>query len=240
MATRVARRYPRCMNQGPQPPICGHRGTLPVTLFSNGVEIVGSRAIPCRSTAAFLVGVEYRCADHLVGLLAAGGVGDAWEVRRLGAPLGEDLDAVLTAAGALCTLDRFQEQHATTAGRIGLIVAQRDQLEAAIGWLNADPSRLRQVQSEIGRQRDEARRRAAKLCEQRRSFGLEPWSAVHADPDIYADMHTPRVGQVIAQLMAPILIGRAAQDAEAAATNTRLDEIEIDLLRLEADGARPQ
>lgn len=180
------------MTQDPPPPSCGHVSVLSFTRVTSSGSGPAARPIHCRATATHIVGRDYRCADHL-GALLAGQPGHAWEVRRLDTPLGPDLDDVLTAAGVSCSLDRFQEWHATTAGRVELLIFQRDRLAAAMDWLEADHTRLAQVTGEIERQRAAARRVG------------ENWAARAAGRTIdeYIDMQTPSVRRAIADLMSP-------------------------------------
>lgn len=183
------------MESDPQPPRCGHIGALSFTHITAAGEIAAARPIPCRADATHIVDLQhYRCADHLVALLD-GDDWQNWEVRRLAVPLGRSIDAALTDAGAPCTLDRFQERHASDVARIELIAAQRDQLKAALAWLDADSNRLAQVSAEIRRQRAAATDRATR----------NPWLCLGRyftarDPESYAEMQTPTVGQVIAEL----------------------------------------
>ncbi len=208
-----------------EPPRCGHIGALVHTRITAEGSKQAARPIPCRADAAFLVdGANYRCADHLVPLLAVDD-GTAREVIRLDAPIC-DLDAVLTAAGAQCTLDRFQEHHASDAGRIGLIAAQRDRLDEALAWLDADPKRLGIVADELAKQLTQIRQ------------DHQRWPSYHArKADLSLDdqiaMDAPSVRQVIASLLEPAAIGlaeeRKAHEAamdEIAAMGRELDAIE--------------
>ncbi len=170
-------------------PRCQHISQLQ---FSRPGGAIGSHPISCGAIATHQVedrGIAYLCADHLVDALSA--TGGAWKVIRLAAPLGEDLDVVLTAAGAPVALDRLQENHATIASRVKLIAGQRDRLVSALAWLDADPDRLLQVRAEIDRQRGFAMEYAKRD------------TVLPKNPESYAEMHTPRVGQAIAELMNP-------------------------------------